>query len=163
MRREYITRVCHELVTFAAHNEHALINHSSLYYALIQLTAREGALEYYLQFGKLNSMFGRHSSTRDRLEELFRPFLRRYTNAKVIAAAADYQYIQRFNLSGGGSSAFSSRQRMPAGARQFPLDNNMFNQHGASSHVGLQQPFFNIDDKFVDVRMCFSAQTLPVR
>lgn len=125
----------------------------------MQLTAKEGALEYYLQYGRLNSMFGRDANTRDRLEELFRPFLRRYTNAKVIATAADYQYIQRFNYS-GGNSGYYARQRMPQTARQFPQDNNVFvNPHAASSHVGLQQPFFNVDNQFVDVCCATSGQS----
>ena len=65
---------------------------------LCGLTRNEGSLDYYLKYPELAQSVAA-SQMRDAIERMIRPFLRRYTNSKVISASIDYYYIQRVNHS----------------------------------------------------------------
>lgn len=65
---------------------------------LCGLTQNEGSLDYYLKYPDLEQAVTA-SHMRDAIERMIRPFLRRYTNSKVVAASIDYYYIQRVNHS----------------------------------------------------------------
>lgn len=67
---------------------------------LCGLTQNEGSLVYYLKYPELVQAVTA-SRMREAIERMIRPFLRRYTNSKVVAASIDYYYIQRVNHSSG--------------------------------------------------------------
>lgn len=69
---------------------------------LCGLTRNEGSLDYYLKYSELAQSVAA-SQMRDAIERMIRPFLRRYTNSKVISASIDYYYIQRVNHSSSGA------------------------------------------------------------
>ncbi|KAI1292292.1 Venom carboxylesterase-6 [Halotydeus destructor] len=93
---------------------------------LAGLTKTEGALDYYLRYNGLTKT----SPSRDNLEILLAPYLRRYTNVKVVASAVDYQYFQRFNKTGGQASAM-----YPGQAGMYP-DNSYQSPLGSISRDG---------------------------
>ena len=77
---------------------------------LVGLTRHEGSLEYYLRYNEIKyyippSSYNQvnqqtsfvRANTRQAIEELIRPFLRRYANEKVISSSIDYYYFRRFN------------------------------------------------------------------
>lgn len=69
---------------------------------LCGLTRNEGSLEYYLRYPEVEP-FVTTSQMREAIEQMIQPFLRRYTNSKVVSASIDYYYIQRVNHSSSGT------------------------------------------------------------
>lgn len=69
---------------------------------LAGLNLNEGSLEYYYRYKREYS----NLPGKEVIEELLRPFMRRYTKVEIIASSVEYHYFQRFNrsrLAYGGS------------------------------------------------------------
>jgi carboxylesterase type B len=79
---------------------------------LCGLTRNEGSLEYYVKYPEL-AQYVSSSQMREAIERMIRPFLRRYTNSKVISASIDYYYIQRVNHSSSPSASYGRQNYLP--------------------------------------------------
>ena len=94
---------------------------------LCGLTRHEGSLDYYLRYNEIKhyippstyNLPGQGSTpylranTRQAIEELIRPFLRRYANEKVISSSIDYYYFRRFNHTQAGRYTYGRQVLAP--------------------------------------------------
>lgn len=119
---------------------------------LAGLVRNEGTLDYYSRYHQVKRL-ANSGSTLLSIEELIKPYVRRYTNTKVLAAAIDYNYIQKYNHSAGNSIN-------NLGFRQNTYPNN-----GVNNQMNFQAPFaFNFDDTLANVSLLhLPARSSPCR
>lgn len=108
---------------------------------LAGLVRNEGTLDYYSRYHQIKRL-ANSGSTLLSIEEMIKPYVRRYTNTKVLSAAIDYNYIQKYNHSAGSNP------------NNFGFRQNTYPNNGINNQLNFQAPYvFNFDDTLAAVSL----------
>lgn len=122
------------------------------------LVRNEGTLDYYKRYHLIKN--SQNGNNKWAIEELIRPYVRRFTNLKVISTAIDYNYIQKYNNSMMGANRGGYGRQSGSIIPTNPNYHNGFilNQDEKFSEVS-SSLFLSMSFLFVDMMPVFFASS----